>query len=123
MTFQTSIETCFKRYFDFEGRATRSEYWYFILFGWLAGLALVYADALLFPEREGGVLFLLFSLATLFPSLSAGTRRLHDVGRSGWWQLLWLTLVGGILVLIWQSFPTEPEPNRFDTPAGAPAAI
>jgi uncharacterized membrane protein YhaH (DUF805 family) len=91
MTFQESIKVCFAKYADFGGRATRSEYWWFILFIVLVSLA---------TSMISSVVSVLFSLATLLPSLAAATRRLHDTGRSGWWQLVVLIPVVGIVIII-----------------------
>ncbi|MCD2511299.1 DUF805 domain-containing protein [Comamonas endophytica] len=91
MTFQESIRVCFAKYADFSGRASRSEYWWFGLFAMLVsfGLSLI-----------SGILWLLFALATVLPSIAVTTRRLHDTGRSGWWQLLYLVPVIGVVVMI-----------------------
>jgi len=91
MTFQESIRTCFAKYVDFEGEATRSEYWWFVLFIVGVGFALAIVSRFL-----SGI----FSLVTLIPAISAATRRLHDTNRSGWWQLLVLVPVIGTLVLV-----------------------
>ena len=91
MTFQDSIRTCFIKYADFSGRASRSEYWWFFLFIVLAMAALSYVSYALY-----GV----FAIGTLLPSLAAATRRLHDTGRSGWWQLIGLIPLIGWIVLI-----------------------
>ncbi len=91
MTFQESIRVCFTKYFDFSGRATRSEYWWFFLFLVLGGLL----GGVLSPIASG-----LFTLATLVPSIAVATRRLHDTRRSGWWQLIILVPLLGIIVLL-----------------------
>jgi uncharacterized membrane protein YhaH (DUF805 family) len=91
MTFQESVTVCFRKYADFSGRATRSEYWWFFLFIIVVSLATSYVSSAL----SG-----LFSLATLLPSIAAAARRLHDTNRSGWWQLIALIPVVGIIVLI-----------------------
>ena len=92
MTFQESIQVCFKKYADFTGRASRSEYWWFMLF-----LFLVSAGTSMISQVVSG----LFSLATLVPSLAAGARRLHDTNRSGWLQLLWIVpVIGWIIVIV-----------------------
>lgn len=91
MTFQESIKICFAKYADFSGRASRPEYWWFILFIILAGLAI----SLVSQELSG-----LFTLGTLLPSIAAAARRLHDTNRSGWWQLIVLVPVVGFIVLV-----------------------
>ncbi|MET1116542.1 MAG: DUF805 domain-containing protein [Comamonas sp.] len=92
MTFQESIRTCFAKYADFSGRASRSEYWWFILFMTLACVA---------GSMINDVLGLIVTLATLLPAIAAATRRLHDTNRSGWWQLISLVpLIGGIVLIV-----------------------
>jgi uncharacterized membrane protein YhaH (DUF805 family) len=90
MSFQESIRVCLTKYADFTGRACRSEYWWFFLFVVLAGAG---------ASTISNVLGALFSLATLLPSIAAATRRLHDTNRSGWWQLICLVPVVGIIIL------------------------
>jgi uncharacterized membrane protein YhaH (DUF805 family) len=92
MTFQESIQVCFNKYVDFSGRASRSEYWWFALFVFLGSSVL-------------GIfsfwLNIIFLLATLLPQLAAATRRLHDTGRSGWWQLIgFIPLIGWIVLIV-----------------------
>lgn len=91
MTFQESIQVCFKKYADFSGSATRSEYWWFVLFMFLGSAVLS-----IFSEALSSI----FLLAALLPSIAAATRRLHDTGRSGWWQLICFIPVVGAIVLI-----------------------
>jgi uncharacterized membrane protein YhaH (DUF805 family) len=107
MTFFESIETCFRKYATFEGTASRSEYWWFWLFCVLASAFLS-----IFSEKLGTA----FSLVTLLPSVAAGTRRLHETDRSGWWQLIWLVpLVGWIILIVFLA--QEPRPNRYGSGA------
>lgn len=93
MTFVESIQTCFVKYADFTGYASKSEFWWWVLFTFVASLVLSVAS-----ER----LTLAFSLATLLPGLGVTTRRLHDTDRSGW-QQLWtlIPIVGWVLVMVW----------------------
>ncbi|MEW6982446.1 DUF805 domain-containing protein [Colwelliaceae bacterium 6471] len=85
-----------KRYADFTGRARRKEYWMFILMYFVLGLVLAFIDAFL----GGEMLTALFSLVLFIPSISIAARRLHDTGRSGWWQLIALIPLIGIIILI-----------------------
>jgi uncharacterized membrane protein YhaH (DUF805 family) len=101
MTFQEAIRVCLSKYADFNGRAARSEYWWFVLFVFLGSLAASMVSSVL-----GG----LFSLGTLLPSLAAATRRLHDTNRSGWWQLIVLIpLIGFIVLIVFLAQDTSPR--------------
>ncbi|MEW2919746.1 DUF805 domain-containing protein [Ruegeria sp. ANG10] len=97
MGFGEAVKTCFSKYFQFSGRALRSEYWWFFLFVVLASAALAVLDTIMFgtnPETGQGsrVLSSVFQLAVLIPMLAAGWRRLHDTGRPGWYLLLPMAL-------------------------------
>jgi uncharacterized membrane protein YhaH (DUF805 family) len=92
------------RYAVFSGRSQRSEFWYFVLFEILIEWALFMVDhAMGWTQSFGGMGLLtgLAGLVFLLPSISVATRRLHDIGKSGWWQLLAFVPVLGILVLIY----------------------
>ncbi|MBC7139389.1 MAG: DUF805 domain-containing protein [Defluviimonas sp.] len=116
MDFQTAVRTCFNRYATFTGRARRPELWWFALFNLLAGAVLAVVDAVLGFEFFSSI----YSLLVLLPSLAVGARRLHDIGRSGWWQLLSLIPVIGVLVLIyWYIQPGDPEANEYGPPPPA----
>ena len=113
MDFGTAIKTCFSKYADFDERASRSEYWFFTLFIYLVYIVLYAVTFWIvistLPE-EGTAKFLIsipviWGFATLIPHLAVGVRRLHDIGKSGWWLLIMLTGIGGIVLIIW--FCTE----------------
>ena len=105
MTFSQSIQTCFSKYADFNGRAKRPEYWWFFLFLFLLGAAVSIVSE---------VLNAIISLATILPCLAAGARRLHDTNRSGWWQLLWIIpVIGWIVVIVFLAQEGETTDNRF----------
>ncbi|MDF2141003.1 DUF805 domain-containing protein [Paenirhodobacter sp. CAU 1674] len=127
MDFQTAVRTCLQKYVTFSGRASRPEYWWFVLFIILGQIILGIADNVLFHtgnvshgpgywgyRSEGGPLGGLFALATLLPAIAAGARRLHDTGRSGWWLLLaFLPLIGGLVLLYFFVQPSDPGSNGF----------
>ena len=97
VTFFESIRICFTKYAEFNGRASRSEFWWFMLFVTLVASALLYVS-----EAWSNV----FLVAILLPLLAAGSRRLHEIGKSGWLQLYLLVPVGGIIMLgIWWAMP------------------
>ena len=106
MTFGESISTCFSKYAAFDGRASRSEYWWWFLFTFLVSLATGMVS-----EMLSG----LFSLGVLLPSLAVGARRLHDTDRSGWFLLLWFVpLIGWIILIVW-AIQEGKEPNRYSS--------
>ncbi|MBI1208480.1 MAG: DUF805 domain-containing protein [Azospirillum sp.] len=97
VSFSEAIKICLGKYATFTGRASRSEFWYFYLF-----YILVYIGACVIDAALGApVLSTIVSLGLLLPVLAAQVRRLHDTGRSGWWILIVLTIIGGVVLLIW----------------------
>jgi uncharacterized membrane protein YhaH (DUF805 family) len=119
MNIQTSIETCFNKYATFSGRASRSEYWFFILFYFLGSIVTLIIDVNILGyalDSEYTPLNSIFSIILFIPSIAVACRRLHDVNQSGWWQLIWLTVIGGILLFIWYVTDGEKRKNRFGAP-------
>lgn len=110
MNFQDAVKSGFDKFAVFEGRATRSEYWWWVLF-----YMVVYISAIAIDIMLGlGVLALLVSLGLMAPSLAVATRRLHDINKSGWWQLLYLLpLIGMIVMVYFLVQPGEQKENRF----------
>lgn len=93
MTFTESIQTCFSKYADFNGRATKSEFWWWVLFVMLVSFA-----ANILNNKLG----LLISIGTLLPNIAVTARRLHDTNRSGWWQLIGIIpVIGWIIMIVW----------------------
>ena len=105
MNFIESVKTCLRQYATFTGRASRPEFWWFMLFCILVSIA-----ASLFGERANA----LATLALLLPAIAVTARRLHDIDKSGWWQLVSLIpFIGWLIVLYWYVQPTQPQANRF----------
>jgi len=120
MGFGQAITAGFTNYFNFKDRSTRSAYWYFILFLFLASIVAAVVDLALFEPKIIGPISGIFSLATFIPSLALAVRRLHDIDRSGWWVLLWLIpIIGAIILIVWACQPTAPQPNRYGPPPAA----
>ena len=106
VSFGEAIKLGFQKYFDFKRRAQRAEYWWWTLFTVLAGFALGILDGVIFgaEETDPEPLGLIFTLATFVPGLAVGWRRMHDIDKSGWWNLLALVpfalMVAGFYPLV-----------------------
>jgi uncharacterized membrane protein YhaH (DUF805 family) len=106
------------QYADFKGRARRKEYWMFVLFNMIFLIAAIALDNLLgtkfSPEMPLGYLYMLYVLAVFVPSLAVAVRRLHDIGKSGWWYFISLVpLIGGIWLLVLLVTDSEAEDNKW----------
>jgi uncharacterized membrane protein YhaH (DUF805 family) len=115
MGFADAVRTVLSKYATFDGRARRSEFWWFYLASFLASVVAAIIDAAIGSDVGAGtgVVGLLLSLALLIPGLAVGARRLHDTGRSGWWQLIALVpLVGIILLIVWWATDGHRSPNQ-----------
>ncbi|MDD5389955.1 MAG: DUF805 domain-containing protein [Gallionellaceae bacterium] len=109
MTFSKSLSTCLSKYVDFSGRATRPEYWWFYLFTVLLSWGSMIVDA-------SQILSGFVSLALFLPSLAASARRLHDTGRSAWWLLIAITIIGIIPLIIWLASKGNDHENDYGSP-------
>ena len=112
MGFTQSISTVFSKYATFDGRATRSEYWWFTLFSLIVGAILSGGH---FGFGQGHhFLYDIWSLATVLPTLAVAVRRLHDTDRSGWWWFIALIpFIGWIVYIYFQVQPSTPGSNRY----------
>lgn len=110
MGFGEAVATCLKKYCCFSGRATRAEFWWFMLFE-----TLVYILAEIIDIAIGTSLFsALVSLGLLLPVLGVFWRRFHDIGKGGGWYFFGLIPIWGFIqVIIWMCKPSEPFDNRF----------
>jgi uncharacterized membrane protein YhaH (DUF805 family) len=129
MSFPEAITTCLRKYVDFRGRASRPEFWWFVLFYYgviflpviIVGLAAQTGDAI--PSIAAGLLGLAF-LALVLPYLAAGVRRLHDTDKSGWWWFISLIPFGSIILIVFWASEGSPGWNQFGPPPGTgPAAL
>ena len=107
---KTAVIKALQPYFNFEGRARRSEYWWFVLANFCASIVLSFLGNLInFPWLTS-----ILSLALLIPSLGLTARRLHDIGKSGWLMLISIIpIVGAILLIIWCAKDGDPQPNQY----------
>ena len=126
MSFGEAVRSVFTNYAKFDGRATRSEYWWFQLFNVLVVLA---GYAVLIAGYAAGrstvlvslalVALVIYSIATFIPGLAVTVRRLHDTDRSGWWLLIVLVpYVGAIVLFVFLVLPSSPGINQFGAPYG-----
>lgn len=100
-----------KKYAVFQGRARRKEYWMFVLFNFIIAVVLSILSRV---AGIFGIVSALYSLAVLIPGLAVCVRRLHDIGKSGWWLFLVLVpLVGSIILLVWYCKDSEEGENDF----------
>lgn len=104
MTLGESISTCFSKYAKFDGRAARSEYWWFMLF-----IFLVSCIATSINDTVYGIV----AIALLVPHLAVASRRLHDLDKTAWWLLLGLVPIANIVLLVWFCMKGTQGPNRF----------
>jgi len=120
MGFAEAIRSFWAKYANFTGRARRSEYWFIALFLFITNLAAAIIDFVLM-DRDidrfianggGGIVGLVWILATIVPALAVLVRRLHDTGRTGWWALMTLVpLAGGIVLFVFSVLDSHPEGN------------
>jgi uncharacterized membrane protein YhaH (DUF805 family) len=100
-----------KKYAVFSGRARRTEYWMFVLFNFLIGFALGFIEGFF---GGPGIIGMLYSLAVLIPGIAVGVRRLHDTNRSGWWLLIALIpLIGLIVLIVFFASDSQVEENKY----------
>jgi uncharacterized membrane protein YhaH (DUF805 family) len=103
-----------KRYFKFSGRSGRSEFWGFVLASAIVSLVIFFAEKLAGLDHSMVGPYDLYVLLTLIPIISLWVRRLHDIGKSGWWYgIALIPLIGVIVLFIWAARDSERVPNRF----------
>lgn len=118
MTFGQSISRCFSKYCTFTGRASRSEYWWWILFTAIIGLLFGISSGLqsIHESSPSGlpVISYIVSAVLFLPSLGVLFRRLHDTGKSGWWWLIgFIPVVGTIILIVFCCQPSQTFPNQY----------
>jgi uncharacterized membrane protein YhaH (DUF805 family) len=127
-----AIQSGFRKYADFSGRASRSEYWWWALFAFLVYVVARVLDELIFPGsgRFGGsymtfgILSGIMGLALFLPNWAVAVRRLHDTDRSGWWYLIIvIPLIGWIILIIFLASAGTSGVNRFGPPLGGTRAL
>jgi uncharacterized membrane protein YhaH (DUF805 family) len=111
--FGTAVVTCLRKSVRARGRASRAEFWYFVLFCLGVFLVAGLAGAVIGGEAWASGFFAGAYVLLLVPWVAAGMRRLHDTGRGGGWCFLLFSMIGMIVVLVLWTEPGQPQPNRF----------
>lgn len=125
MTFFEAVGKCYRKYFVFKGRAPKSEYWWFVT------LTFLFAWPLLLSETKEGswysflsFVYFMLTLSVLAPLLAVWTRRMHDVGKSGWtWLFIFIPVVGFILLFRWATKDGDIEANKYGDPDNNPYSM
>ena len=117
-SFPQAIKLGFQNYFLFSGRSTRAEFWWWALFTLLADVILTVFDNIVGTSfsSDNGLFASLFGLGVLIPSFALGARRLHDINRTGWWQLMWLgffLIIPMIVLIVWVIRQGDASPNKY----------
>ncbi len=107
------IDLIRNKYFNLQGRARRREYWFYVLFYMICSIVLSLVFSLI-SESLGHTVQAIFGLALLLPSLGVSVRRLHDIGKSGWWLLLALIpFIGAVVLLVFAILDSQPGSNQY----------
>jgi uncharacterized membrane protein YhaH (DUF805 family) len=105
-----------KKYATFTGRASKAEFWYYILFYVIGSFITAAIDAALGSVAINTI----YTLALFVPTIAVAARRLHDIDKSGWWQLIgFIPLIGLIILIVWYATKSDAGSNRFGEPAPA----
>jgi uncharacterized membrane protein YhaH (DUF805 family) len=124
MSFADAVRSGFNNYANFSGRALRSEYWWWVVFVWIAGLVAniidralgwrVYETTVNGLQQGSGPVAAIVGLALLIPGLAVLVRRLHDTDHSGWWfWLILIPIIGWIVLIFFLASAGTPAPNRY----------
>ena len=126
MSFKESLSICLKqKYATISGRATRAEYWWFTSFAYIWYLAMYILSVVMMFNlyRGSGTLILgllladglmgIVSALLFVPSVCVGVRRLHDIGRSGWWILLSCAPIAHWVIFVFALMPSQPTANEY----------
>jgi len=117
MNFAQAIRICYQKFADFKGRASRSEFWYFYLFVFLVNIIAV---VLALQITSIFVVWIIFTLISFVPALAVTARRLHDIGRTGWWQILayipYVGIIASIVLIVFWCTEGEKKKNIYGKP-------
>ena len=117
MNMKEAVISVLTNWNNFSGRACRSEFWYFglavFLVSFIIGIIEIATGMVDVESAEMGILSIIFTLFIFVPSISVTARRLQDRGWSGWWQLLYLTIVGILIIIVLNILPAKEDENKW----------
>ena len=117
MNMKEAVVSVLTNWNNFSGRACRSEFWYFVLATFLVSIIIsiieIATGMVDIEYTEMGILGKIFTLLLFVPSLSVTARRLQDRGWSGWWQLLYLTIFGTLVIVVLNILPAKEDENKW----------
>ena len=114
MNFLTSLKTCFQKFSDFKGRASRSEFWYFMLFYYGVSFFLIFMSGVLNSDTLAGLGLLFYFIIGLIPALAVCVRRLHDINKTGFAVLVQLIpIIGIIIFIVWAVTDGDKKKNYY----------
>lgn len=123
MNFVEAIKSGYQNYVNFSGRSSRSAFWWWVLFQIIVGVAIAavegggasqMGDGMMEASYNAGPVGIIWSLANLLPGIAVSVRRMHDIGKSGWWVLISvIPLIGWIIYLVWACQKGTDGTNRF----------
>ena len=117
MNMKEAVISVLTNWNNFSGRACRSEFWYFVLATFLVSIIIsiieIATGMVDIESAEMGILSIILTLLLIVPGLSVTARRLQDRGWSGWWQLLYLTIVGGLVIVVLNILPAKEDENKW----------
>ena len=117
MNMKEAVISVLTNWNNFSGRACRSEFWYFglavFLVSFIISIIEIATGMVDVESAEIGILTIIFTLFIFVPSISVTARRLQDRGWSGWWQLLYLTIVGILVIIVLNILPAKEDENKW----------
>ena len=117
MNMKEAVVSVLTNWNNFIGRACRSEFWYFglavFLVSFIISIIEIATGMVDVESAEMGILSIIFTLFIFVPSISVTARRLQDRGWSGWWQLLYLTIVGILIIIVLNILPAKEDENKW----------
>ena len=117
MNMKEAVVSVLTNWNNFSGRACRSEFWYFGLavffISFIISIIEIATGMVDVESAEMGILSIIFTLFIFVPSISVTARRLQDRGWSGWWQLLYLTIVGILIIIVLNILPAKEDENKW----------